>query len=116
MQGEGTSRAVKLARLVNAPLYVVHVNSRDAALEIEAGREAGQRVWGEALAGGIALTDEPWWVLGPQSAPASFHHGCHGSADLTELVECLKSVCQGGGCVDMCQRQACLAAKPVMTD
>lgn len=62
-QGEGTSRAVKLARLVNAPLYVVHVNSQDAAGEIEAGLAAGQRVWGEALAGGIALTDEPWWGL-----------------------------------------------------
>ena len=60
LQGEGTSRAVKLARLVNAPLYVVHVNSQDAALEIEGGLAAGQRVFGEALAGGISVSDEKW--------------------------------------------------------
>ena len=29
MQGEGTGRAVKLARMVHAPLYVVHVMSQD---------------------------------------------------------------------------------------
>ena len=51
---------MKLARIVNAPLYVVHVNSKDAADEIEAGLEAGQRLWGEALAGGISVSDEKW--------------------------------------------------------
>ncbi|KAK9794003.1 hypothetical protein WJX73_005198 [Symbiochloris irregularis] len=71
IEGEGTGRAVRLARLVNAPLYVVHVNSRDAALEIEAGLEAGQRLWGEALAGGIALTDEP--CFSPDFKKAAAH-------------------------------------------
>ena len=60
MQGEGTGRAVKLARMVNAPLYVVHVMSQDALAEIQMGLQAGQRLFGEALAGGIALTEEAW--------------------------------------------------------
>lgn len=60
MQGEGTGRAVRLARAVNAPLYVVHVMSKDAADEIARGLQAGQRLWGEALAGGIAITEDAW--------------------------------------------------------
>ena len=59
-QGEGTGRAVRLARLVNAPLYVVHVMSKDALAEVQAGLAAGQRLFGEAVAGALALTDEPW--------------------------------------------------------
>ena len=51
---------MKLARLVNAPLYVVHVMSKDALHEIQRGLEAGQRLFGEAVAGALALTDEVW--------------------------------------------------------
>ncbi|KAK9815420.1 hypothetical protein WJX72_003386 [[Myrmecia] bisecta] len=61
LEGEATGRAVKLARLLNVPLYVVHVMSKDAIEAIEEGHRAGQRLWGEAVAGAISLTDEPCW-------------------------------------------------------
>ena len=34
LEGEATSRAIRLAAFVGAPLYVVHVMSRDAAEEV----------------------------------------------------------------------------------
>ena len=64
-QGEGTGRAVKLARMINAPLYVVHVMSKDALHEIERGLQAGQRLFGEAVVGALALTDEVWCARQP---------------------------------------------------
>ena len=63
MQGEATGRAIKLARLTKAPLYVVHVMSKDAAEEIVKGRATGQKVWGEVVAGAIGLTDQKWSVV-----------------------------------------------------
>lgn len=49
---------MKLARLVNAPLYVVHVMSIDAIQAIEEGHRSGQRLFAETVAGAVALTDE----------------------------------------------------------
>lgn len=57
MQGEATSRAIKLAVYVNTPLYVVHVMSKDALEEIVRAKVAGHRVIGEAVASGISLMD-----------------------------------------------------------
>lgn len=56
-QGEATGRAIRLARFVNTPLYVVHVMSKDAADEVAAARALGQRVIGEAVASGIGMDD-----------------------------------------------------------
>jgi dihydropyrimidinase len=61
LEGEATGRAIKLARLVNTPLYVVHVMSKEALEEIEKGHETGQRLFGEAVAGALGLTDEACW-------------------------------------------------------
>src|SRR3954447_5463951 len=47
LEGESTARAVALAGLTGAPLYVVHVTCDPAVQAIAAGRERGQRVWGE---------------------------------------------------------------------
>lgn len=57
LEGEATGRAIRLARFVNTPLYVVHVMSADAAQEIAAARALGQRVIGEAVASGISMDD-----------------------------------------------------------
>jgi dihydropyrimidinase len=46
-EGEATNRAVQLARVAGAPLYVVHVSCREAIDPIAAAREQGWRVWGE---------------------------------------------------------------------
>lgn len=46
-EAEATSRAIHLARIAGAPLYVVHVSCREALEPVVRAREAGWRVWGE---------------------------------------------------------------------
>lgn len=54
LEDEGTGRAITLAGIVGAPLYIVHVMSRGAATAIAAARAAGQPVYGEVVAAGVA--------------------------------------------------------------
>lgn len=44
LEGEATARAIRLARFVNTPLYVVHVMSIDAMDEIAQARKSGNRI------------------------------------------------------------------------
>src|SRR6187401_1571005 len=44
-EGEATNRAIQLAHLAGAPLYVVHVTCREAVEPIARAREAGWDVW-----------------------------------------------------------------------
>jgi len=46
-EAEAVHRVIALARLAKAPLYVVHVSSADALLEIENARRLGQPVYAE---------------------------------------------------------------------
>lgn len=57
LQDEATYRAIKLAELVNVPLYVVHVMSSKAAEFVREARAAGQRVIGEAVSSGFAALE-----------------------------------------------------------
>ena len=47
MEEEATHRAIMLANLTRAPLYVVHVSAKQAVAQIAAARDAGQNVFGE---------------------------------------------------------------------
>ena len=47
LEGEATNRAIQLARVAGAPLYVVHVSCKQAVQPIATAREAGWDVWGE---------------------------------------------------------------------
>ena len=47
MEEEATHRAIMLAHLTRAPLYVVHVSAKQAVAQIAAARDAGQNVYGE---------------------------------------------------------------------
>jgi dihydropyrimidinase len=47
LEGEATNRAIQLARVAGAPLYVVHVSCREAVEPIARAREQGWDVWGE---------------------------------------------------------------------
>ncbi len=47
LEGEATNRAIQLARVAGAPLYVVHVSCREAVEPIALAREQGWDVWGE---------------------------------------------------------------------
>ncbi|HUI36657.1 MAG TPA: dihydropyrimidinase, partial [Gaiellaceae bacterium] len=46
-EGEATNRAIQLAHLAGAPLYVVHVTCREAVAPIALARDNGWDVWGE---------------------------------------------------------------------
>ncbi|PSC75311.1 Dihydroorotase [Micractinium conductrix] len=61
LEGEATARAIRLAQFVGAPLYVVHVMSRDAAEEVARARQRGQRVVGETVASAIACDESSMW-------------------------------------------------------
>ncbi|EPS68519.1 hypothetical protein M569_06244, partial [Genlisea aurea] len=61
LEGEATSRAIRLARFVNTPLYVVHVMSIDAMEEIAKARKSGQKVIGEPITSGLVLDDSGIW-------------------------------------------------------
>ena len=47
MEGEATNRAIQLARVAGAPLYVVHVSCKEAIEPIAIAREKGWDIWGE---------------------------------------------------------------------
>src|SRR5437773_7733784 len=47
MEGEATNRAIQLARVAGAPLYVVHVSCKEAVEPIQLAREKGWNVHGE---------------------------------------------------------------------
>nr|GMD24453.1 dihydropyrimidinase [Ipomoea batatas] len=61
LEGEATSRAIRLAGFINTPLYVVHVMSIDAMEEIARARKSGQRVIGEPVVSGLVLDDSVLW-------------------------------------------------------
>ena len=46
-EGEATNRAIQLARVAGAPLYVVHVSCKESVEPIQLAREKGWDVWGE---------------------------------------------------------------------
>ncbi len=47
LEGEATNRAIQLARIAGAPLYVVHVSCKESVDPIAKARNAGWDVWGE---------------------------------------------------------------------
>jgi len=47
LEGEATNRAIQLARIAGAPLYVVHVTCKESVDPIAKARRAGWNVWGE---------------------------------------------------------------------
>ncbi|KAH1108909.1 hypothetical protein J1N35_012677 [Gossypium stocksii] len=61
LEAEATTRAIRLARFVNTPLYVVHVMSIDAMEEIAKARKTGQKVIGEPVVSGLVLDDSKLW-------------------------------------------------------
>ncbi len=57
-ESEATARAIDLARLVDAPLYVVHVSSKEAAAAIGTARQQGFKVFAETCPQYLLLTAE----------------------------------------------------------
>jgi len=57
VEGEAANRAIRIAEVLNVPLYVVHTSCIDALEAITRARNEGQRVFGEALAGHLLIDD-----------------------------------------------------------
>jgi len=57
LEGEATNRAIQLAHLAGAPVYIVHVTCREAVEAIDRGRRQGWQVWGETCPQYLVLDD-----------------------------------------------------------
>ena len=57
VEGEAANRAIRFAEVIGVPLYIVHVSCSDALEAITRARLAGQRVYGEVLAGHLLIDD-----------------------------------------------------------
>ena len=66
MEEEATHRAIMIANLTRAPLYVVHVSAKQAVEQIATARDAGQNVFGETCPQYLYLSLEE--QLGASSA------------------------------------------------
>lgn len=68
-EGEAAHRAIQLARLAEAPVYIVHVSCAEALAAVADARRRGWRVAGEACVHHLLLTDEEYRRPGFEAAP-----------------------------------------------
>ena len=71
VEGEAADRAIRFAQVIATPLYIVHVSTADATEAITRARAAGQRVYGEVLAGHLLLDESVYDT--PDFARAAAH-------------------------------------------
>ncbi len=57
VEGEAANRAIRIAETLNVPIYCVHVSCEDSLQAITRARNAGQRVYGEVLAGHLEIDE-----------------------------------------------------------
>ncbi len=57
VEGEAANRAIRIAEVMNVPIYIVHVSCKDSMDAITRARNEGQRVYGEVLAGHLVVDD-----------------------------------------------------------
>ena len=58
VEAEATRRAIYLAQLADAPLYVVHVSAKEALEEIKKANHSGQQIFGETCSHYLVLDTE----------------------------------------------------------
>jgi dihydropyrimidinase len=71
-EAEATSRALHLAHLASAPVYIVHVTCADALVQIARARELGWRAWGETCTQYLFLDETALDEPGPGAAKYVF--------------------------------------------
>ncbi len=57
VEGEAADRAIRIAQVLDVPLYLVHTSCEDAVKAVTRARHEGQRVFAEALAGHLVIDD-----------------------------------------------------------
>ena len=78
LEGECVNRVIRLAEVAEVPVYVVHLSSRDALLEVVRGRDRGALAFAETcpqyLYLDVSLLDQGWegakYVCSPPLRPA----------------------------------------------
>jgi dihydropyrimidinase len=68
MEGEATHRAIRLAELAGAPLYVVHLSAAEALASVVQARDAGLAIYAETCPHYLFLTEEEYEKPGFESA------------------------------------------------
>ena len=61
VEGEATNRAIMIANMAGAPLYVVHTSCEDSHEAIRRARQQGKRVWGEPLIQHLTLDESEYF-------------------------------------------------------
>jgi dihydropyrimidinase len=67
-ESEATRRAITLAEIADAPIYIVHVSCTRALEEIRAARDRGQPVYGETCPHYLALSEDAFDAPGFEGA------------------------------------------------
>jgi dihydropyrimidinase len=57
VEGEAANRAIRIAQVLDVPVYIVHNSCRESLEAITRARGEGQRVFGEVLAGHLIVDD-----------------------------------------------------------
>ena len=57
VEGEAANRAIRIAQVLNVPLYLVHTSCKESLESITRARLEGQRVYGEVLAQHLVIDD-----------------------------------------------------------
>lgn len=57
VEGEAAERAIRIAQVLDVPLYIVHNSAKESLNAIGRARAEGQRVYGEVLAGHLLIDD-----------------------------------------------------------
>lgn len=70
VEGEAASRAISIANVYGVPLYVVHVSTKQSLEAITRARNAGQKVFGEVLAGHLLIDESVYLDKNFESAAA----------------------------------------------
>jgi len=70
VEGEAASRAISIANVYGVPLYIVHVSTKQSLEAITRARNAGQKVFGEALAGHLLVDESVYLDKNFESAAA----------------------------------------------
>ncbi len=82
LEGEATHRAIQLARVAGAPLYIVHLSAPEALDEVVTARDRGQSVFAETCPQYLFLSDDDLaregfegakYVCSPPLRPESTH-------------------------------------------
>ena len=71
VEAEAVNRAITIAEVIGVPLYIVHVSCLESVEAIARARARGQRVYGEVLAGYLAVDDSVY--RHPDFATAAAH-------------------------------------------